>query len=354
MNIIETWFVQAMQFIWTYLVPHGSSTEDPFWSFTVTSLINAAKGYFWFMIIGIVIFALWIRKGDQKMSVWAGLKHLFPAKIYTHRSFRVDMAWLPFNYVLRFTAYAALALGAGLVQIWLVEKFGPSTLTVPAGAFAVVLQIVFTLLGADIARFAWHYQAHHVPFFWEFHKGHHSVEVLHPLFIRTHPVDQIIRLAYMNVGGGILGGGMMYLAGVNASALAITAFVFLRAFLGSIQRFEHSHIPFSFGKTLNNIFYPPFYHPFHHSARPEHRNKNLGRPCGLIIWDKIFGTLHVPKPGEFENIIFGSSLEELGDNNPHRSVWRFFTNPFIEATKILKAKRGNTSPLEAPESAGTM
>lgn len=349
MNIIESWFVQAMQFIWTYLVPHGASREDLL-SFTITSLINAAKGYFWFMLIGIVIFAIYIRKGDQKMSVWAALKHLFPAKIYTHRSFKVDMTWLPLNYVLSFTAYGALALGAGLVQLWLVDKFGPSTLQVPAGAFAVVLQIVFTLLGADIARFAWHYQAHHVPFFWEFHKGHHSVEVLHPLFIRTHPVDQIIRLTYMNVGGGVIGGGMMYLAGVNASALAVTAFIFLRAFLGSIQRFEHSHIPFSFGKTLNNIFYPPYYHPFHHSARPEHRNVNLGRPCGLIIWDKLFGTLHVPKPGEFENIIFGSSLEELGDNNPHRTVWRFITNPFIGAAKTFE-RRKDSSPIEVPDSA---
>ena len=354
MNTIENLFVQAMQAIWNYLVPHGASTEQPFWSFALTSLGNAAKGYFWFMILGIVIFAFYLRKPGEKLSVWAALKHLFPAKIYKHRSFRVDMTFVPFAYVLRFVAFAGLAVGAGLVQIWLVEKFGPSTLQVPAGGLAVVLQIIFILLGADIARFAWRYQAHHVPFFWEFHKGHHSVEVLHPLFIRTHPVDQFVRLLYMNFGGGILGGGMMYLAGVNASAMAITYLVFFRAVIGTLQRFEHSHIPLSFGKTINNIIYPPFYHPFHHSARPEHRNKNLGRPCGLIIWDKLFGTLYVPKPGEFGNIIFGSSLEELGDANPHRTLWRFLTNPFIEAGKILGAKKGNTSPVEAPESAGTL
>ena len=45
----------------------------------------------------------------------------------------------------------------------------------------VLLQVLFTLLGADIARFAWHYQGHKVPFFWAFHKGHHSPEVLHAL-----------------------------------------------------------------------------------------------------------------------------------------------------------------------------
>ncbi len=346
MNYIETYFLPLVQAIWEHLVPHGNTTSQPFWSYVLGSLSNSAKAYFWFLIIGIFIYLVYLRKKDQPLSTAAAIKHLLPAKIYKHKSFSVDMSMVPISWALNFMLFAGLAVGAGAVQIWLTQEFGAISWSVSAGWLAITLQILFTLLGVDIGRFAWHYQAHFVEFFWEFHKGHHTPEVLHPVFIRTHPVDMLIRLVYMNMGGGVIGGMMMYMAGVNASTTAVTYLVFISAFLGAIQRFEHSHVPLSFGKTLNKVFYPPCYHPFHHSAKPEHRNVNLGRPCGLLIWDKLFGTLHIPRPGEFESLVFGSSLQELGDNNPHRSLWRFLTSPFVESFKTLSRDRSKIKPAE--------
>ncbi len=29
-------------------------------------------------------------------------------------------------------------------------------------------------------------------------------------------------------------------------------------------------------------------------------------------------------------------MEELGENNPHRTLWGFFSGPFIEAFRTLK------------------
>ena len=218
--------------------------------------------------------------------------------------------------------------------MWLVSRFGHVGWSVPAGGWAVALQIVFTLLGADIARFAWHYQGHKVAFFWEFHKGHHTPEVLHPVFIRTHPVDMFIRLAYMQVGGGLLGGGLMYLSGVDASVTAATYMTYIAAMLHVLQGFEHSHVPISFGRTLDRIFYPPNFHPFHHGAKLEHRDKNLGITGGLTLWDKLAGTLYIPQPGE--KPVLGSSMEELGDNNPHRTLWRFLKEPFFAAAATFR------------------
>jgi sterol desaturase/sphingolipid hydroxylase (fatty acid hydroxylase superfamily) len=59
-----------------------------------------------------------------------------------------------------------------------------------------------------------------VPFFWEFHKGHHSAEILHPFGVRTHPVDMFIRNTYLVAGGGLIGGALIYLLGMNFSVAA--------------------------------------------------------------------------------------------------------------------------------------
>jgi sterol desaturase/sphingolipid hydroxylase (fatty acid hydroxylase superfamily) len=241
---------------------------------------------------------------------------------------------VPISWVLNFVLFAGLTVGSGVVQIWLVQRLGHSPLHMPTGVLAVTLQIAFTLLGTDIARFAWHYQGHKVPFFWEFHKGHHSAEALHPVFIRTHPVDMFIRLLYMNVGGGLLGGGLMYVIGVDASATAAGLLAIIGTLFHFMQQFEHSHVMFSFGKTLDRVFYPPHFHRIHHSALLQHRDKNLGITGGLCLWDKLAGTLYIPQANE--KVIWGASLEELGDNNPHRTLSGFLLRPCIEAAKTLR------------------
>jgi len=333
MQDVGIWLARAGAWLWDMLVPHAESTNQPFLSFALGSAVNVAKSYAEFILVGLVVFLFFLRRKGESPSLLAALKHLFPESIYTHRSFRVDLMWLPFSWVMNFVLFAGLTLGSGAMQLWLVKRFGHVGWAVPPGGWAVALQIAFTLLGADIARFAWHYQGHKVAFFWEFHKGHHTPEVLHPVFIRTHPVDMFIRLAYMQVGGGLLGGGLMYLSGVDASATAASYLTIIAAALHVLQGFEHSHVPISFGRTLDKIFYPPHFHPFHHGAELKHRDKNFGITGGLTLWDKLAGTLYIPEPGEVP--VLGASMEERGDNNPHRTLWRFLKEPFFAAAGTL-------------------
>jgi sterol desaturase/sphingolipid hydroxylase (fatty acid hydroxylase superfamily) len=326
--------VQVAQWVWAVLVPHSASTKQPFLSFAVDSLRYVALSYLWFILVGLGICLFVLRRQGGPSTLIGALRHLLPESIYTHRSFRVDLAWLPFSWMLNFAVFAALTLGAGAMQAWLVREVGHAPWQVPAGGFAILLQVVFTLLGMDLARFAWHYQGHKVPFFWEFHKGHHSPEVLHPVFIRTHPVDMFIRLTYMQVGGGLVGGGMMWMAGVDATAAGAGVMAFIAAALHVLQGFEHSHVPISFGRRLDLIFYPPHFHPYHHGALPQHRDVNFGITGGLTLWDKLAGTLYVPTPGE--PLVLGASMEELGDANPHRTLRGFITEPFRAAARTLR------------------
>lgn len=348
MDAIASLLTDVGQFLFPYVTRGGVSADRPFWYFAAGSLITVARDYLWFLSMGLVIFAFSARKRGQRFSLWSGVKYLLPLEVYRTPSVKVDLMMVPIQGVLNFVLFTGLAVGSGVVQIWLVERFGHMPWTVSIAWVAVTLQVVYTLLGTDVARFVWHWHAHRVPFLWEFHKGHHSAEALHPVFVRTHPVDMFVRLVYMNVGGGILGGGLMYLAGVDASATAASWLVVIGLIIHFLQQFEHSHVVFSFGKTLDNIFYAPYFHRVHHSARLEHRDKNLGFVGGLALWDRIAGTLYIPKPDE--QLVYGASLEELGERNPHRTLWRFLAGPFVAAAKTLRRRTppSATTPTAGP------
>jgi sterol desaturase/sphingolipid hydroxylase (fatty acid hydroxylase superfamily) len=140
----------------------------------------------------------------------------------------------------------------------------------------------------------------------------------------------------MNIGGGIVGGALMYVAGVDASPTAAGGLLVIGVIYHFLQEFEHSHVVFSFGKTLDTVFYSPHFHRIHHSALIQHRDKNLGFTGGLCLWDRLMGTLYVPKPDE--HLVYGASLSELGENNPHRTLWRFLSRPFVAAAKTLRRR----------------
>src|SRR5688572_28135132 len=247
----------ALADIWSCLFPDliesGVGTGRPFWYFAGGSVMSVTRDYLAFLAIGLVIFGLLVRKRGERFSLWSGLKYLLPIELYRTPSVKVDLMMVPIQGVLNFVFFTGLAIGSGVVQIWLVEQFGHMPWEVSVAWLAVTLQIVFTLLGTDVMRFVWHYHAHTLPFLWEFHKGHHSAEALHPVFVRSHPVDLFIRSVYMNIGGGILGGGLMYIGGVDASATGASWLFVIGLIIRFLQTFEHSHVVFSFGKALDKI-----------------------------------------------------------------------------------------------------
>jgi sterol desaturase/sphingolipid hydroxylase (fatty acid hydroxylase superfamily) len=322
--------------------------------FALTNVERIAHTFFWYFVVGMIAYWLTVRwfgksgvnrftyalpieePGQKQGSFWSPLKYLVPKSFVTHPSFKIDLMWMPFGWVLSFLGLFAITLGTGTVAGWLTQKLGPSLLAIPDGALSITLQVVIILLGRDLGRFAWHYQGHAVPFFWEFHKGHHSAEVLHPFGVRTHPIDMIVRNTYMGAGGGLIAGTAIYLLGLNFSLTAASYAATVLAVFQVAENFEHSHISISFGKTLDRFFYAPYMHHFHHGALERHYNKNLGIVGGLTLWDYLCGTLYRPTQGEL--IVWGASMDELGEKNPHRTLWGFFWTPFVEAFKTLRRR----------------
>jgi len=347
-DAVATTLTGIWGFLHTFFGPRAGG-DGPFWYFAIGSGISLVRDYLWFLAGGLVLYGLFVRKRGERFSLWSGIKYLLPLEIYRTPSVKVDLMMVPIQGVLSFVLFTGLAVGSGAGQIWLVERFGHVPWSISVAWLAVALQIAFTLLGTDMARFAWHYQAHKVRFFWEFHKGHHSAEALHPVFVRTHPVDVFIRLVYMNIGGGIVGGALMYAAGVDASATAASGLLVIGVVFHVLQNFEHSHVVLSFGKTLDGVFYSPNLHKVHHSALVQHRDKNLGFTGGLCLWDRLAGTHYIPQPDE--RFVYGASLEELGENNPHRTLWRFLAGPFVAAANTLRRRRPPSAPSTSEQAA---
>jgi sterol desaturase/sphingolipid hydroxylase (fatty acid hydroxylase superfamily) len=341
----------ALHSIFAFLLPLEHAPKSSPLQFALGSVQNMAHSLAWFLLIGAVVYFIVQRRrgrlgphqyhyaqhipapGDRP-SLAGALGFLLPASFYRHASFRFDMLWLPFSIVMNFFGLLGVTLGPGIVQSWLLHHVGHSPLSLPQNGFTVALQVILVLLARDFGRFMWHYQGHVVPFFWEFHKGHHSAEVLHPLGVRTHPVDMFIRNTYTGVGSGLIAGSLIYALGMTYGVMSIYWVTVCLAIFTVLEIFEHTHVSISFGRTFNRIFYAPYMHHFHHGALPQHMNVNLGITGGLTLWDYLFGTLYWPTAGE--SIVWGASLQELGANNPHRTLNGFLFGPFVAAFRTLR------------------
>jgi sterol desaturase/sphingolipid hydroxylase (fatty acid hydroxylase superfamily) len=170
-----------------------------------------------------------------------------------------------------------------------------------------------------------HWLSHKVPVLWEFHKVHHSAEVLTPLTnFRVHPVYAWIFANILAFSAAVANGTGHYLFGaaIPQYALADTNMI-LVLFIHAYVHLQHSHMWIAFRGLLGRILISPAHHQLHHSADPRHFNKNFGS-C-LAVWDWMFGTLHIPTK-ERETLTFG-----VPDHRDAHTVKGEFVNPLIDA-----------------------
>ena len=145
-----------------------------------------------------------------------------------------------------------------------------------------------------------HWLSHKVPLLWEFHKVHHTAEVLTPLTnFRVHPVYMWVFPNILALSAAIANGLGNYMFGNTEYQFALNdTNIILVVFIHAYVHLQHSHMWISFRGLLGRIFVPPAHHQVHHSADPKHFNKNFGS-C-LALWDWMFGTLYVPAEGARE------------------------------------------------------
>ena len=177
---------------------HRLVVELPHW---VTAVNHR---FHWAYLSTFVVLGSWAWWRHYRANTGTGaralLAFLFPAAAYRQPSALIDYQLLLFNRMLGPASLlsgllfrgASIAGVAHATQLGLAAALG-SVLTPAHWSYASALAFALGMTVArDFVTFLTHLLHHRVPVLWEFHKVHHSAEVLTPLTVfRKHPLYNV-------------------------------------------------------------------------------------------------------------------------------------------------------------------
>jgi sterol desaturase/sphingolipid hydroxylase (fatty acid hydroxylase superfamily) len=279
--------------------------------FSLTSLLCA-------LALAAAILVLRRRRRNRRIRWKAIARALFPKRILASPSHNADIGWFFFGIFLYGILFGWTAFSyefiSNVVIAQLATGFGVVTPTTWPDWLSRSLMTAVAFLAFELGYWFHHYLSHRIPFMWEFHKVHHTAEVLTPVTLfRVHPLDTVTYYNILAISMGLANGVMNYAFGETIYQFSITdKNLLLVVFIHAYVHLQHSHLWISFRGVLGRVFLSPAHHQVHHSANPLHFNRNLGN-C-LAVWDWVFGTLYVPTK-EREKLTFGVVEETVTD--PH-------------------------------------
>ncbi len=293
------------------------------------------------------------RKRGRRMSIAGFFKSIFPARIVWHPSSRLDVRLWVANTLVFTSAYGVFAIGSLLWRnatlTLMTSVFGPHEPSLWPLWTILTIATLLELLAYEFGYWISHYLFHAIPALWEFHKVHHSAEVLTTLTeMRTHPVEIIFFANAIFLCTGTVFGVLTYLFGPGVHPFTLlNANIVLMLFIVTIGHLRHSHMWIAFTGLAGRLFQSPAHHQIHHSDQPRHFNKNLG--FALSVWDWLFGTLYVPE--KFERITFGVGTEHVRFDTVLRSFalpFSYSANHLVKWAGGLKARLRKSGSAIAP------
>ena len=303
---------------------------SPSSTFSMTSLLCA-------LCIAVGFVAVRRHRRNRRIRIRTIVRALFPKRILCASTY-TDVGYLFYNICVHGVAfgwailsyqYLTNALIAGLVFV-----FGPVAPSVLPTVVSQAVILVSLFLAYEIGYWLTHWLSHRVPFIWQFHRVHHSAEVLTPLTnFRVHPIDTVIFANILAVTAAVINGIVNYALGDTSHQYALTGTnIILIVFIHIYVHLQHTELWMPFRGVLGRIFVSPAHHQVHHSDNPAHFNQNFGS-C-LAIWDWMFGTLYIPKK-EREKLRFGVEPDRF----PAHTITGELIAPFIRAAALLKPAR---------------
>lgn len=306
----------------------GLPTQRIFYLYLISAFVIAAGTYIWFAAREEHARPDGIQKGM--------LGYIFDKDIWLHKSARQDYVFFFVNAMIYYGVISQLLIGAhvlfglsgaGLEALFGVREaplFQPTVLS-----FAIYTLIV--VLAIDLAVYVTHYLQHKVVSLWQFHKVHHSAEVLTPMTLyRMHPVDLLFTGLVSGALVSLALAGFVYLSGSAPTPMTVmNVNIVLFVFYLVGYNLRHSHIWVSYPRWLSYIFISPAQHQTHHSIDEKHHDRNFG--LVFAFWDWMFGTLYVPRG--YEKLEFGVAGPEP---NPFHSIQEIYFKPFADAWRLLR------------------
>jgi sterol desaturase/sphingolipid hydroxylase (fatty acid hydroxylase superfamily) len=145
------------------------------------------------------------------------------------------------------------------------------------------LQLIVFFVVLDFVQWFTHTLLHKYPFFWKFHKVHHSVkEMGFAAHLRYHWMENILYKPLKTFG-------VMILFGFEPQQAFIVHFVAI-----IIGHFNHSNIKITYGPfkyVINN----PVMHLYHHAQDLPEGKYGVNFGISLSIWDYVFKTNYIPE-----------------------------------------------------------
>ncbi|HEY2755821.1 MAG TPA: sterol desaturase family protein [Pseudolabrys sp.] len=311
--------------------------------FSLTSLSAA-------LLISAVFFAWQRYRRGRKIRARTILRALFPRRILRSRSNQADIGYLFFNVFVYGIVFGWAVLSYQFISNGIIGAltalFGPvAPSTLPSFVTRGVVTVTL-FLAYELGYWFNHWLSHKVPVLWEFHKVHHSAEVLTPITnFRVHPVYAWIFGNILALTAAIANGLTNYAFGETAYQYALSdTNIIVVLFIHAYVHLQHSHMWISFRGVLGRVFVSPAHHQVHHSDNPKHFDKNFGS-C-LALWDWMFGTLYVPAK-EREPLTFG-----VGEYPDAHTVKGELIAPLINAAghfKPLFKRPDSGAPVPAVE-----
>lgn len=296
-----------------------------------------------------IIFAFWAYMHlKKKKPNGTFLGFLLPKSVWDNPSAWLDLRFYLVNQFTGKLLYVGLT-GATMAFVFGLITGGDSLVdavrasdvpSLPDVAISLVYMFgIFAI--TDFTAFYLHYLQHKVPLLWEFHKVHHSPEVMHPISnFREHPFDNVLYTIGIGAVYGIVMGSVSATLGYLPSmpvVLGVPLLAFLFNFGG--YHLRHSHVWLRWPGKWSMVFPSPAHHHVHHSCHPDHLDKNFA--FMFPVWDVLFKTYHMPD--DERDVKFGIyGMEET----EYTSVWKLYSIPFRNISRRLRAGKSLTSNVE--------
>jgi sterol desaturase/sphingolipid hydroxylase (fatty acid hydroxylase superfamily) len=256
-----------------------------YWNYLINEIFHPSFHNYFYWLIALSLFC-WL------------LEIIFPWRknqSIIRKDFFLDGFYMFFNFFLfSLIGYNALSnVGVHAFNNFLL-LFGIENLaainvqSLPDWAQLLLLLVLKDFIGWNVHRIL-----HRVPFLWEFHKVHHSVEEMgFAAHLRFHWMETIVYRSFEYIPLAIIGFG-------------INDFIVVHIFTLAIGHLNHSNIKLNWG-PLKFLLNSPQMHIWHHAKTlPSKYGSNFG--ITFSMWDYIFGTVHWPGSGRDEPLGFNRS-----------------------------------------------
>lgn len=308
---------------------------DPFLSFNDQRNIFTYCAALFFLFTVVLVSRM--ARRNRQIHVRALIRLVAKKSVWLHPSAKLDYKMYAVNLVLMafFLGYFTIGLDfwAGFFLSLLRSFLGPAHDAANASWWVVGGIIITEILALDFGYWFGHYTMHKSAILWEFHKVHHSAEVMTPATeFRQHPFELVYMPTIIGFTTGLTFAVISHFIGQGSDKLGLVGLnIILIAHMFTFHHLRHSHIHMPFTGIMGRLLHSPMHHIIHHSDNPAHFDRNMGYM--LSIWDWFAGTLHVPHKGE--RVTLGIGHEGSLHTTVGQSYWLPVRNAALLARQRL-------------------